>query len=167
MGIILTKNATSGPEWPSADEREEAVVREPAVPSAYGAGRITRSRKVIAQAAAAMTGAFTVEELAAAVRNDDRTAGATATVYRAVAAMEAAGFVERVGSLNGSALLAVCSADSHHHHIVCDSCGRVATAPCPVLPEVADAMAATGFSITRHEVTLYGLCPMCAAESEH
>ena len=82
-------------------------------------------------------------------------------MYRAVAAMEAAGYVERVGSRGGSALYARCGTRSHHHHIVCDGCGRVAHAECPVAVD-APSPRADGFVVTRHEVTLYGLCPTCA-----
>ena len=129
--------------------------------SAYGERRLTKPRATIAAAADAMQGAFTVDELADTVRTADPSAGATATVYRAVAAMEQAGFVERVGTREGSALYARCGAHAHHHHIVCDGCGRIAQTECPVETQVA-AERADGFVITRHEVTLYGMCPACA-----
>jgi Fe2+ or Zn2+ uptake regulation protein len=76
--------------------------------------------------------------------------------------MEESGHIERVGTRDGSALYARCSTMSHHHHIVCDGCGRVAHAECPVVFEDSDARP-DGFVITRHEVTLYGLCPSCVA----
>jgi len=131
---------------------------------AFGGGRMTGPRKVIAEAACSLPGAFTVEELAACVRELDSAAGATATVYRAVAAMEAAGFVERVGERGGAALFARCGDSAHHHHIVCDGCGKVAHAECPLGPQAHDAAQGAGFVLTRHQVTLYGLCPTCAAE---
>lgn len=108
-----------------------------------------------------LRGSFTVEDLAAAVRRLDPDAGASATVYRAVAAMEAAGFIERIGSRDGSGLYARCDASSHHHHIVCDDCGLTAHADCP-LDQLSNTEAPNGFIVTRHEVTLYGLCPACA-----
>lgn len=129
--------------------------------SAYGSERLTAPRAAIARAVERLTGAFTVEELASAVRQEDPRAGATATVYRAVAAMERAGYIERVGSRAGSALYARCTTSTHHHHIVCDGCGRLAYADCPVLLSEPGPRA-DGFVVTRHEVTLYGLCPACA-----
>jgi Fur family ferric uptake transcriptional regulator len=123
---------------------------------------MTRQRKAIASAASAMRGAFTVEQLAAAVRDVDPAAGATATVYRAVSAMESAGYLERVGTRHGCALYASCADAEHHHHVVCDACGRTASAPCPV----RHMPAAEGFVVTHHEVTLYGLCKACAEKSE-
>jgi Fe2+ or Zn2+ uptake regulation protein len=131
---------------------------------AYGSGRITAPRRAIASAVETMVGAFTVEDLASVVRADEPSAGATATVYRAVGAMEQAGYLKRVGSRDGAALFAHCSIPAHHHHIVCDRCGRMTATDCPVGPEVTSAAEKAGFVLTRHEVTLYGLCPTCSAQ---
>lgn len=136
------------------------------IASAYGTGRLTAPRREIARAACEMGAAFTVEELAEVVRARDESAGATATVYRAVAAMEAASFLERVGARDGSALYARCGHSGHHHHVVCDGCGRVAHAECPLDDAMSAASADSGFVVTRHEVTLYGLCPACLAEGK-
>jgi len=127
----------------------------------FGTGRVTPQRRLVTEVAAEWSGAFTVEELAAAVRSRDTTAS-TATVYRSVAALAENGWLERVGERDGAALFARCAAGGHHHHhVVCDGCGRVEVAECPVAP-VVSAGAVGGFVITRHEVTLYGLCPACA-----
>ena len=130
--------------------------------AAYGAGRITPQRHLIAEVASSMPGAFSVEDLERAVRGTDAAAG-QATVYRAVSAMLESGWLERVGERDGSVLFAHCHAGPHHHHhVVCDVCGRIEATECPVVvgPEQATA---DGFIITRHEVALYGLCPQCAA----
>lgn len=128
--------------------------------AAYGAGRLTAQRRAIARTVTEMHGAFTIEELVAVVRKAEP--ASTATSYRAVSAMEAAGFVERVGTRDGSVLFAHCGDTTHHHHIVCDRCGRIALAECPIEPDLT-ASSTGGFMITRHEVTLYGLCPRCVA----
>lgn len=128
---------------------------------AYGAARFSPARLEAAAAALRLGGAFTVDELVAEVRSADEAAGAQATVYRAVAAMEDSGFLERVGDRGGSTLFAHCEATAHHHHVICDACGRIAAAPCPLGVDEARFDAPQGFTITRHEVTLYGLCPDC------
>jgi Fur family transcriptional regulator, ferric uptake regulator len=138
-------------------------------PSPYGSGRVTPQRRLIAETASRMGGAFSIDELAAAVRVDDDATG-VATVYRAVSALLASGWLERVGERDGSALLVRCHAGAaHHHHVVCDGCGRVEATPCPVVSEdlaaESSAPSAGGFVITRHEVTLYGLCPACAEKN--
>ncbi len=131
---------------------------------AYAGGRLTRARRLIARTATQLDGAFTVDTLAERVRVTDAAAGANATVYRAVAAMESAGFLTRVGTRGGHTLFAHCSTRGHHHHIVCEACGRIAHADCP-LTQAIEASDAQGFRITRHEVTMYGLCPECAART--
>lgn len=129
---------------------------------AFGDGRVTPQRLLIAEQTGALPGAFTIDDLASAVRRADPTLGA-ATVYRAVAAMAASGWLERVGERDGSALFARCDVGGgHHHHVVCDACGRVAATKCPVALDGAAGARDDGFVITRHEVTLYGLCPECA-----
>jgi Fur family ferric uptake transcriptional regulator len=124
---------------------------------AYGRGRLSAQRETIARAARDLAGAFSADELFAEVRKEAPGIG-LATVYRAVAAMESAGFLEAVG-LRGSATLYVhCSQSGHHHHVVCTGCGAVAEAECSVN---VSAESAEGFAITSHALTLYGLCPRC------
>lgn len=128
----------------------------------YGSGRVTPQRQLIADAIVARNGAFSIEALAADVCTRDSTIG-VATVYRAVTTMLASGWLERVGERGGSALFARCTAGSyHHHHVVCDRCGRIAAADCPLGGSTPGPAQSDGFVVTRHEVTLYGLCPECA-----
>lgn len=123
---------------------------------------MTRQRRRIVQTVSSLAGSFTVDDLSAALENDG--GGATATLYRAVDLMLASGFIARVGSREGSALYARCHTnDHHHHHIVCDSCGRIAHATCPYHTMTTAPSETDGFVITRHEISLYGLCPECAA----
>jgi len=131
--------------------------------NAYGFRRVSPQRRAIADAALGLDGAFTVDDLTRNVALAGQPAGA-ATVYRAVAAMEAAGWVERVGERGGHALFAHCSDGHHHHHLVCEGCGTVRATACPVERITQDSPELDGFVVTRHEVTLYGLCPQCAVQ---
>ena len=126
---------------------------------------MTAQRETLVDVAGAMGGAFTIDDLAAEVRKRDGSLG-LATVYRGVAAMERTGWLERVGERDGSALFARCPAGGHHHHLICTGCGRIEPAHCPLEEIVRPAERATGFVVTGHEVTLYGLCPDCASEQE-
>jgi len=129
---------------------------------AFGAERMTAQRETLARVAGAMGGAFTIDDLAAEVRKREITLG-LATVYRGVAALERTGWLERVGERDGSALFARCRAGGHHHHLICTGCGRIEAADCPLEEIVGPAESATGFVVTGHEITLYGLCPDCAS----
>lgn len=128
--------------------------------SHFGSGRVTDRRRSVAAAADGFKRAFTVDDLIAAARVRSPGIG-VATVYRAVAAMEAAGSLERVGARDESVLYVRCSAEEHHHHLICTGCGAVADAECPLDPVLPDA-SDCGFVVTSHEITLYGLCGACA-----
>jgi Fur family transcriptional regulator, ferric uptake regulator len=134
--------------------------------SHFGSGRVTARRRAIAAAADGLGSAFTVDDLLEAARQHSPGVG-VATVYRAVAAMESAGALERVGSRNGSALYVRCTREGHHHHLICTSCGKVTHTACPLLQAESDAAPGhDGFIVTSHEITLYGLCRECAALHE-
>jgi Fur family ferric uptake transcriptional regulator len=144
------------------DHLHEAPVRTPKRP--YGRGRSSGPRECVAETAASMDGAFTVDELAAAVR-DRRPATGTATVYRAVAALEESGWLERVGDRRGTALFARCHAPDHHHHLVCTGCGATVATECPLDDRLSRSAGEAGFRVTSHEVRLYGLCADCVADT--
>lgn len=129
--------------------------------TAYGNARLSAQRRVIADTAATLERAFTVEDLADSVRARDASIG-LATVYRAVNALEAASSMERVGERGGSTLYAYCRHGGHHHHLVCTECGRVEHAPCLLGESAVAEVSAGGFRITGHEMKLFGLCPSCA-----
>lgn len=131
----------------------------------FGGRRVSAARRTIADAAALIHGAFTVEQLHAAVALSAPGIG-LATVYRAVAAMSAAGSLAPVGFRADSALWALCPGGTHHHHLVCTGCGTVAGIACPVDQLLEDAARATGYTVTGHEVTLYGLCRSCTGERD-
>jgi Fur family transcriptional regulator, ferric uptake regulator len=127
--------------------------------AAYGSARVSAQRLTIARAADAELGrAFSVEDLADRVRRKAPGIG-LATVYRAVAAMEAAGFVEPLGPRDGAMLYARCRHGGHHHHMLCTGCGAVADVACPVSADVSARPA--GFEVTGHRLVLYGTCASC------
>lgn len=131
----------------------------------FGGHRVSTARRTIARAAASLHGAFTVEDLHASVVRAEANVG-VATVYRAVAAMLAAGSLAPVGYRDGSALYALCVGGAHHHHLVCTGCGTVAGIACPIDGALEIAAREAGYTVTGHEITLYGLCRTCAGECD-
>jgi Fur family ferric uptake transcriptional regulator len=127
--------------------------------AAFGSGRVSAQRMAIARAAdGTLHRAFSVEQLATNVRRDHPGIG-LATVYRAITAMEAAGFVESLGTRDGATLYARCRNGDHHHHMLCTGCGAVADVACPVRPDAPERP--DGFAVTGHHLVLYGLCAAC------
>ncbi len=132
---------------------------------AYGSARRSPQRESIAYAAESFPGAFSVDDLVARVRVSDAGVGA-ATVYRAVASMVEHGYLVSVGEHDGRTLYLHCGADEHHHHLVCTGCGSFTPVPCPLDDHAIRHAAEQGFVITRHEVSVYGLCAVCLRAGE-
>ena len=81
-----------------------------------------------------------------------------ATVYRNLKALLDAGEIQVV-TLPGEAARYEMARRGHHHHFRCDVCQRVFDVhECP--GDLA-ALAPPGFSVARHEITLYGRCSDC------
>ena len=81
-----------------------------------------------------------------------------ATVYRNLKALVDAGAVQVV-TLPGEVARYELAQRGHHHHVRCDVCQRVFDVHrCP--GDLA-GLAPPGFSVARHEITLYGRCSDC------
>ena len=81
-----------------------------------------------------------------------------ATVYRTLKKLVADGAI-RVVTLPGDAARYEMNGSAHHHHFQCTRCRRVyEIAGCP-----GDLrhLAPPGFTVERHEITLYGRCAHC------
>jgi Fur family zinc uptake transcriptional regulator/Fur family ferric uptake transcriptional regulator len=52
--------------------------------------------------------------------------------------------------------------DHHHHHMICLKCGVMeAIDYCPISPELLKLSEEKGFSVTEHNLELYGYCKKC------
>jgi Fur family ferric uptake transcriptional regulator len=94
--------------------------------------------------------------------------GGRATVYRALEQLESLGLVQRV-DLGGDAAgyERVDPSGHHHHHIVCEQCGRVVAFEDEGLERAIVALAnRPDFNVSSHEVTLRGECANCGSEAE-
>jgi Fur family ferric uptake transcriptional regulator len=121
---------------------------------------VTEPRRRVAALLADRGGHFTAEDVVREAKGR-RLAVGRATVFRALELFEELGLVERLDLPNGSHAYVVC-APSHHHHIVCTSCGRTENVGDLGLERIADEVAArTGFALDSHRIELYGLCPSC------
>lgn len=88
----------------------------------------------------------------------------TVTVYRTIEALLDAGSIVRV-DLGGRAALYESLGKSHHHHIVCTSCGAIEGFDRCGLDELARETVARSkafASVTRHSFELFGICKPCS-----
>ena len=124
--------------------------------------RVTEPRRAVARLVAEQRGHFTANDLVDAASRRNLPVG-RATVFRALDLFAELNLVERLDLPDGLHAYVACDA-SHHHHVVCSSCGRSADVEDSGIAEVVARIAAgTGFSITSHRLELFGLCPSCAA----
>jgi len=99
-------------------ERAEAVLA--------GAGRKRGgARRALLELLAGQECALTAVEIEDALRERSPRAVSRASVYRILDELEALGLAQRVET--GQAMVRyerVCEQEEHHHHLVCDECGR-------------------------------------------
>lgn len=128
-----------------------------------GAGyRLTSPRRALARLIATRAGHFTAEELLRESRRGRLGVG-RATIFRSLDVLADLGIVERVDLPGGAHAFVACE-PTHHHHVVCSSCGRTTGAPDLGLEQVAAAIGReTGFRVMSHRLELFGLCPDCQA----
>jgi Fur family ferric uptake transcriptional regulator len=86
-----------------------------------------------------------------------------ATVYRALEQLEDLGLVQRVDVKGDAAgFERVDPSGHHHHHIVCEQCGRVVAFEDDRLEQAIMALAERpDFRVSSHDVTLRGECASC------
>ncbi len=84
-----------------------------------------------------------------------------ATVYRTLALYADHGFVDVLRREDGEAIYRRCS-DTHHHHLVCRSCGATVEVEGPAVERWTSAIAdAHGFSDLSHTLEIVGTCADC------
>ncbi|MET3960358.1 Fur family ferric uptake transcriptional regulator [Marmoricola sp. OAE513] len=83
------------------------------------------------------------------------------TVYRALQAMADAGEIDVLRSDAGEASYRRCS-DSHHHHLVCRSCGATVEVEGPAVERWTHGVAEDhGFRDVSHTLEIFGTCANC------
>lgn len=124
--------------------------------------RTTRQREAVREALAASEEFVSAQSLHQALRADGATVG-LATVYRALAALAEDGEADALQS-GGEVLYRACT-PTHHHHLICRSCGRTVELEAAAVERWAGQVAAEhGFVELEHTVDIFGLCTECAAE---
>ena len=91
-----------------------------------------------------------------------------ATVYRALDQLDSLGLVQKVDlGAEAAGYERIDPEGHHHHHIVCERCGEVATFEDEDLERVINRLARrVDFDVDGHDVTLRGECPECAGSSK-
>lgn len=107
-------------------------------------------------------GCLDADDVAQRLRERGRRVG-TASVYRALNVLSDLGLVHRVAVAEGPARFElVHPGGEHHHHIVCDCCGKTVAFEDDGLEHAIDRVSEeTSFTVDAHDVTLHGTCDEC------
>jgi Fur family ferric uptake transcriptional regulator len=126
--------------------------------------RLTEPRRSLAVLIAARENHFTAAELV--TEADQRRLGVgRATIFRTLELLEAVGRLERLDLPTGEHAYVACER-SHHHHVVCSSCGRATQIDDAGLRVVVEEVARrTAYRVDEHRLELFGLCPTCQGAS--
>lgn len=123
------------------------------------------ARSAVLRAVGAQDCVSTAQEIADRLREEGDTVG-VATVYRTLEVLEQLKLVQRLDVGGSSARFepALPDGEDHHHHFVCDRCGRITPFDDPELERVIHALEGKlGHRIDDHDVILRGSCAGCAA----
>ena len=98
-----------------------------------------------------------------------RTAGprvGIASVYRALEGLDGLGLVQKVDLGDGvSRFEPTHAGGDHHHHLVCDDCGKVEPFEDSTLEAAIERVAdGRGYAVAAHDVVLRGACEDCRHE---
>ena len=109
---------------------------------------------------------LTAQEIFDQLRAEGRRVG-VASVYRSLEQLTRDGFVQRIDIGAGVSRYEPIHSDrEHHHHLVCDDCGKVeAFADEELERALRKVEGRTGYSVAGHDVVLRGACAECMLHS--
>ena len=125
--------------------------------------RASVPREEVIDAVAELRCSVTAREIADYLRNRGSTVG-LASIYRALELLDRMQLVQRFDVGEGVARYEPAHpSGEHHHHVVCDSCGKVEAFEDEGLERAITRLVdKTDFAVAAHDVTLHGKCPACS-----
>lgn len=84
-----------------------------------------------------------------------------ATVYRQLNTLEQSGDVDMV-RFKGQQLFRICDESTHHHHLVCERCGKTVDIEPPNDENwITNIAREHGYTVSEHILEVFGLCQAC------
>ena len=122
--------------------------------------RNTWQKDAVKHALSEASGFVSAQQLHLVLRNHGSTIG-LATVYRALADLATAGDADSLQSKDGELLYRACGS-SHHHHLICRTCGKTVEIEASKVETWADDVAKShGFTSPSHTIDIFGVCAAC------
>ncbi len=125
-------------------------------------GRSGGARRVVVELLGRQDCCLSAHEIYDSARSEGTRVG-IASVYRALEGLVVLGLVQRVDLGDGvSRFERADPRGDHHHHLVCDDCGKVEPFEDPTLEAVIERVAdGRGYAVAAHDVVLRGACEDC------
>jgi len=127
--------------------------------------RTGAARRAVIELLGGDTCALTASEIEDRLRDQGRAVG-RASVYRTLEQLDELHLVSRLDVGSGTARYeAALPSGEHHHHLVCDTCGKVQPFEDPELESAIERVATKvgSFTVGEHDIVLHGECSTCAA----
>lgn len=123
--------------------------------------KMTPQRRVILDTLLRKNDHLSSEELYALVKKRDASIG-QATVYRTLKLLSDSGLIEPLDFADGVTRYEPSYGKDHHDHLICENCGKNIEIVDEVIERRQEQLAKEhGFTLIRHKMYLYGLCPEC------
>ncbi len=126
--------------------------------------RLSTPRAAVVETLATLGCSVTAKEIADRLREREVDVG-VASIYRTLDLLDELRLARRVDAAEGVARYEpIDPSGDHHHHIVCERCGRVTAFEDRELEAAIEQLSRrVEYSIDAHDVTLRGECPVCRA----
>jgi Fur family ferric uptake transcriptional regulator len=127
-----------------------------------GAGRRAgRARELVIALLARQECCLSANEIFDSLRTKDRRIG-LASVYRALDQLVGLQLVQRLEFADGARYEPLLPSGEHHHHLMCDDCGKVEPFADGALERALDRVGGgLGYRVEAHDVLLRGACADC------
>lgn len=123
--------------------------------------RPTRQRQAVLAAISSVDDFRSAQQLHDLLTERGESVG-LATVYRTLQLLTEHGEVDALRREDGEAVYRRCSR-THHHHLVCRSCGTTVEVEGPAVERWTSAIAGEhGFTDVSHDLEIFGTCPSCS-----
>jgi Fur family ferric uptake transcriptional regulator len=158
--IIILKNGRISRVLSTADRTWTRLATE----ALASKGRRTGgARRAVVDLLAEQDCCLTAQEIADRIRAQGKRVG-VASVYRAVDLLHGQGLVQRIEVGEGGARFEpVVPGGDHHHHAVCDRCGRLTPFEDAALERAIRRLSdRLGHRVDAHDVLIRGECARCA-----
>jgi Fur family ferric uptake transcriptional regulator len=120
------------------------------------------ARTAVVQLLARQDCCLTAQEIFDELRGETRGPG-IASVYRALDLLTRMGLVRRVEIGAAACYEPALAGGEHHHHVVCERCGKVSAFEDEALERAIDRLAERlKYDVGEHDVVLRGACPECS-----